>query len=140
VRGRGDLVLPPDDDGPGASGLLRPEGADLFGYGAREAVLAALRRSSEDLAPFGEPVDADELAGVLAVLTGAEISVGAGELSLGSADQHVRWVVEVAAYAHGWEVADAEPSLLVLRPHGDSSGQLRSGRRGPRPGDGRPRP
>ncbi|HWU20421.1 MAG TPA: coenzyme F420-0:L-glutamate ligase, partial [Nocardioides sp.] len=39
VRGRADLVLPPGDDGPGAVALIRADGGDLFGYGAREAVL-----------------------------------------------------------------------------------------------------
>ena len=41
VRGRADLVLPPGDDGPGAAALVRPDGADMFGYGAREAVRRA---------------------------------------------------------------------------------------------------
>ncbi len=44
VRGRADLVLPVDDDGPGAVALVRADGADMFGYGAREAVLRALAR------------------------------------------------------------------------------------------------
>ena len=43
VRGRADLVLPPGDDGPGAAALVRPDGADMFGYGSREAVLARAR-------------------------------------------------------------------------------------------------
>ena len=44
VRGRADLVLPPGDDGPGARALVRPDGADLFGYGAREAVVRRAAR------------------------------------------------------------------------------------------------
>ena len=64
VRGRPDLVLQPDEDGPGAAALIRDEGADLFGYGAREAVVAAARGG--DLAPFGVPVDAAELTAALA--------------------------------------------------------------------------
>ena len=39
-RGRADLVLPRGEDGPGAAALVRPEGHDLFGYGAREAVMS----------------------------------------------------------------------------------------------------
>lgn len=35
-----------DDDGPGATALVRPEDEDLFGLGAREAVLAAVDGSS----------------------------------------------------------------------------------------------
>ena len=42
VRGRADLVLPPGDDGPGARSLIREDGGDLFGYGAREAVVRAV--------------------------------------------------------------------------------------------------
>ncbi len=68
VRGRPDLVLQPDEDGPGAAALIRDEGADLFGYGAREAVVAAAR-GGDPVAfgvPFGVPVDATELTGALA--------------------------------------------------------------------------
>lgn len=42
VRGLGRLVLPPGEDGPGAVALVRPEREDMFGLGAREAVMAAL--------------------------------------------------------------------------------------------------
>ena len=43
--------------GPGAAALVRPDGADLFGYGAREAVVRALRGDAEDQAAFGAPAD-----------------------------------------------------------------------------------
>ena len=55
VRGRADLVLPAGDDGPGAAALVRPEGADLFGYGAREAVLRAARGEPGDAAAVRRP-------------------------------------------------------------------------------------
>ena len=42
ISGRPDLVLPPGEHGSGAAALIRPEASDLFGLGAREAVLAAL--------------------------------------------------------------------------------------------------
>jgi coenzyme F420-0:L-glutamate ligase/coenzyme F420-1:gamma-L-glutamate ligase len=48
VRGRADLVLPVGEHGPGAVSLVRPDGADLFGYGAREAVVRALRAQASD--------------------------------------------------------------------------------------------
>ena len=51
VRGRADLVLPPGEDGPGAASLVRPEGGDLFGWGAREAVVRALAGDDEDRRP-----------------------------------------------------------------------------------------
>ncbi len=53
VRGRADLVLTPDDDGPGAVALVRREGGDLFGFGAREAVVRAVRGQQLDQPPFG---------------------------------------------------------------------------------------
>ena len=57
VRGLGQLVLPPGQHGPGARALVREEGDDLFGYGAREAVDAALRAEPTGLRGFGAPCD-----------------------------------------------------------------------------------
>lgn len=45
VTGLSDLVLPRDDDGPGAAALVRADGDDMFGLGSREAVLSAVTRS-----------------------------------------------------------------------------------------------
>ena len=42
VRGLAGLVLPPGSHGPGAVALVRDEAQDMFGLGAREAVLGAL--------------------------------------------------------------------------------------------------
>ena len=73
VRGRADLVLPADDDGPGAVALVRPEGTDMFGFGAREAVLRALRGDPADPARrSARPRRRAEMAEALAALTGAE--------------------------------------------------------------------
>ncbi|MGC4111268.1 MAG: coenzyme F420-0:L-glutamate ligase [Nocardioides sp.] len=123
IRGRDDLVLDRDDDGPGALALLRPEGGDLFGLGAREAVLTALRGSGSDSTAFGAPAASDELRVLLAELTGVEVAVHAGELVVtpGPDGERVRWVAEVAAYAHGWRVTDSGSdvpgtSQLRLRP------------------------
>ena len=63
VRGRADLVLPAGDDGPGAAALVRVEGEDLFGYGAREAVVRALTGDPADRAPFGAPASTEERRG-----------------------------------------------------------------------------
>jgi coenzyme F420-0:L-glutamate ligase/coenzyme F420-1:gamma-L-glutamate ligase len=109
-------VLPPGDDGPGAASLLRPEGADLFGLGAREAVMAALRRSPSDAAPFGSPLEAEELRHLLAGLTGLAVRSAAGGLSVATTDDQMRWVVEVAAYAHGWAVTESSPTQVSLQP------------------------
>lgn len=124
VRGRPDLVLEAGDDGPGAVGLLRPEGADLFGWGSREAVLAALRRRPGDLPAFGSPVEAaslcDLLRGLLGETAHSEVTQEHGDVAVVTGEPQARWVAEVAAYAHGWEVADdldtPEPSRVRLRP------------------------
>jgi coenzyme F420-0:L-glutamate ligase/coenzyme F420-1:gamma-L-glutamate ligase len=115
VRGRSDLVLSPDDDGPGARALIRPEDADLFGLGAREAVLAALRGHPEHRAAFGAAVDPDELGAVLADLTGVDVRRAGDTLTVAAADPRTAWVTEVAAYAHGWTIAATEPDGLVLQ-------------------------
>ena len=116
IRGRGDLVLPPGDHGAGAVGLLRPEGADLFGLGAREAVLAALGARADDRTAFGAPVADDQLATVLAELTGAEVLPRDGEVTVEPEDARVRWAVEVAAYAHGWAPVATDGREVRLRP------------------------
>lgn len=90
IRGRGDLVLPPGEDGPGAASLVRPEGSDLFGWGAREAVVRALAGDVADLAPFGEPVPAAELAAALDRLP----------------DATDRTAVAAVCFAHGWRTDD----------------------------------
>jgi coenzyme F420-0:L-glutamate ligase / coenzyme F420-1:gamma-L-glutamate ligase len=118
VRGRGDLVLPSGEDGPGAAGLLRPAGSDLFGLGSRDAVLAALAGDPGHRPAFGSPVDAGELAGLLAGLLGDRAAVArAGDaLAVTTADPRARWVAEVAAYAHGWHPEAGGGSPLILRP------------------------
>uniref|UniRef100_UPI0028B02461 coenzyme F420-0:L-glutamate ligase n=1 Tax=Nocardioides pelophilus TaxID=2172019 RepID=UPI0028B02461 len=117
VRGRPDLVLPPGDSGPGARALIRQEGGDLFGYGAREAVLRAVRRDPADAAPFGAPVTAAELVELL-------VSTGIHALATTDADGELvrcagdrREPVEVLAFVHGWRVDPrSDGTDLLLRP------------------------
>ncbi|MFC7362400.1 coenzyme F420-0:L-glutamate ligase [Nocardioides astragali] len=90
IRGRGDLVLPPGEEGPGAASLVRPEGGDLFGWGAREAVVRALAGDIADLPPFGEPASVAELAGALGRLP----------------DDADRTAVAAVCFAHGWRTDD----------------------------------
>jgi coenzyme F420-0:L-glutamate ligase/coenzyme F420-1:gamma-L-glutamate ligase len=105
VRGRADLVLPPGENGLGAAALVRPEGADLFGYGAREAVLRAARGEPGDAAPFGAPVPLPELREALA----------AAGLRLN--DPHQLAAVRIVAFAHGWHAeAPTEGGDIGLRP------------------------
>jgi coenzyme F420-0:L-glutamate ligase / coenzyme F420-1:gamma-L-glutamate ligase len=113
ARGRADLVLPPGEHGPGAAALVRPEGADLFGYGAREAVVRALAGDPADRAPFGAPAPREELLEALRVVAGTPAAPAAGSgpglaVTL-PADVPAR-VVEALCFAHGWVVDDLRPT------------------------------
>ena len=61
-----DWFCQPGAHGPGAAALVRDESQDMFGLGAREAVLAALRAA--DARGFGSPCPAGELVAELAAL------------------------------------------------------------------------
>lgn len=117
LRGRADLVLPPGEHGPGAGDLIRPDGQDLFGYGAREAVLRATRRRPQDAPPFGEPVGAEEMATVLRRL-GEEARM-AEDGSILVATQDVPGLTAIA-FAHGWTAScttgDTDLRLLPRTP------------------------
>ncbi len=120
VRGRGDLVLRADEDGPGAAALVRAEGADLFGYGAREAVIRALKGDPGDRTPFGAPAAADELAAAIVDTVGLVSSRSGGasgtELLLTVPRGLVR-AVAALAFAHGWDAVPTDaPSETRLRP------------------------
>ena len=88
IRGRDDLVLPIGQDGPGAASLVRPEGGDLFGFGAREAVVRALAGDAADRSPFGAPATEAELEAALARLP----------------DPADPTAVAAVCFAHGWQV------------------------------------
>lgn len=90
LRGRADLVLPPGEDGAGARSLARPEGGDLFGWGAREAVVRALAGDEADRAPFGAPAPAAELAAALDRLP----------------DRADLTATAAVCFAHGWRPED----------------------------------
>lgn len=104
LRGRPDLVLGADDDGPGAASLIRPESADLFAWGAREAVVRALAGDPRDRAAFGSSVDLEELCATLGRACGGDVRA----LTTDPASVHVptgaRHVVEAVCFAHGWQV------------------------------------
>ena len=105
VSGRHDLVLPPDQDGPGAVALVRPEGSDLFGYGSREAVIRAVRGAQEDQQAFGAAVSQAELDEAFA-------AAGVDPQDAGAAG-----AVLAIAFAHGWAPDPASSADRVrLRP------------------------
>ena len=102
VRGRADLVLPTGDNGPGAGSLIRPEGTDLFGYGAREAVIRALAGAEDDRLPFGQSVEMTELSAAITRVVGAEAAYDDSTLTL-PPDAEERAVAAVC-FAHGWRL------------------------------------
>lgn len=113
VRGRSDLVLPAGDDGPGAVALVRAEGEDLFGYGAREAVVSALSGEPAARAPFGAPAAAPEVAdavrralGVTAVPRGEGLAIPLG------GDRRLA----ALAFAFAWEVHEETAAESVISP------------------------
>lgn len=119
VSGRSDLVLAAGEDGPGASSLIRAEGGDLFGYGAREAVVRALLGDPVDRAPFGAPATTRDLAAVLLEVTGVVARVIDGGLAVVPGDRVD--TVAALAFAHGWTVTETTPGTdlaleVRLRP------------------------
>ena len=103
VRGRADLVLDADEDGPGAATLVRAEGGDLFGFGAREAVLRAVRGRTADRTPFGAPLSAAELCVAVREATGLDAALtGDGEVVC-PAGAGSEAVLDVLLFACGWE-------------------------------------
>ena len=110
LRGRPDLVLPRGERGPGAGALLRADGADMFGYGAREAVLQALRRQGQSV--FGSPAGPTELADALLSLS-PDCAVDAdGEVLVVSATApYAGWwhAARTLAFAFGWSPDEGGP-------------------------------
>ena len=100
LRGLQRFVLPAGDDGPGASALVRPEAGDLFGYGAREAVVQAVLGDPASLAGFGAAATADEFAATSPwPFPACGSRSGRGEIGVHDDDPRVA----VVAHACGWE-------------------------------------
>ncbi|WP_243057957.1 coenzyme F420-0:L-glutamate ligase [Nocardioides sp. SR21] len=119
IRGRGDLVLPAEVNGPGARSLVRADGADLFGYGAREAVVRALRGDPGDRLPFGAPASAADLAAAITSAIGLIASRAGrdGEELLVTRPPGLKRPLAALAFAHGWDVFDTDSASDVrLRP------------------------
>jgi coenzyme F420-0:L-glutamate ligase/coenzyme F420-1:gamma-L-glutamate ligase len=117
VTGRADLVLPAGEHGPGAAALVRAATADLFGYGAREAVVRALAGDAAAGA-FGTPATREELAAALAeALPDRDVrwSGGALEVEPAADDSALR----ALTLAFGWRRAGS-PEDTVARFHPDT--------------------
>ena len=115
VSGRADLVLPRGDDGPGAAALVRADGEDLFGFGSREAVVAAL--AGRDARAFGAPAPVDDLARALTEVVGGVVDVEPGAVVWRAEPDRAtpgREVVAALAFAHGWSI-DATQTPVGLR-------------------------
>jgi len=117
ARGLAALVLPRGEHGPGATALVRAEAHDMFGLGAREAVLAALRGG--DRRGFGVPAPAAEVVSVLSSLGAGDAHVrgdGLVEAELSGDDRAQGRLcarLEAAAFALGWHPAGDAARLLV---------------------------
>lgn len=122
VRGLAALVLPPGRHGTGAVALVREEAQDMFGLGAREAVLEALHEVDqrgfgaacppaellEQLSRLGprSSVQLAEPDRITARLAGTDRQQGADEARL-----------RAAAFACGWRADPATDEPLVsFRP------------------------
>lgn len=113
VRGRADLVLPAGEHGPGAASLQRGEGADLFGFGAREAVLTALGTEDRWWHVFGAPAAVEELlVGLRRVVGDLEVtSLDEDHLTATLPTALPRSVLGAVAVSHGWRLDTTHTTL-----------------------------
>jgi len=116
VRGLSDLVLPSGDHGRGAAALIRPETTDMFGYGAREAVVTAMVGNPAELTAFGAPAAPEELLAAIELVTGISGRMeGARIVVPGPRDARLGPL----AHAHGWQLeVTAAPGETRMRPVG----------------------
>ena len=129
VRGLRPLVLPRGQDRPGAVALVRDELVDMFGLGAREAVMQAL--DGRDLRGFGAPAAVGTLVAALEEVAGPEARVSASAdgdevvVEVDAPDPRSRgWIegrLEAASRAHGWSAGpdrqdDPQGDRVILRP------------------------
>jgi coenzyme F420-0:L-glutamate ligase/coenzyme F420-1:gamma-L-glutamate ligase len=123
VRGLSDRVLPEGDHGDGARVLVRPEVADMFGLGTREAVLQALGDGPAVGRGFGAPAPVEELVAALESVLGGAAAIGrlpGPAVTVDPLDPDPRAQgrtearAEAVARAHGWLPGTGGPT--VLRP------------------------
>lgn len=104
VRGRSDLVLPSGEDGLGLPSLIRSPSEDLFGFGAREAVLRALLGRAEDQPVFGAPGTLREVLAAINQL--ADVTAHQVDETIEATGSAV--AITAIAFAHGWLTASVE--------------------------------
>ena len=127
VRGLAGRVLPPGEQGPGARALVRAEATDMFGLGAREAVLGAVGADETTARGFGAPAPSQVLVENLLTVSGVEIvasTPAAVDLHLGAGPERDKGRREAGilaiAFALGWRQAhptaaeEAAPRLQDL--------------------------
>ncbi|GAB3088295.1 coenzyme F420-0:L-glutamate ligase [Nocardioides zeae] len=106
LRGRADLVLPADEDGPGAAGLVRAPERDMFGYGAREAVVAALAAQVDEAElrdGFGGPAAPADVADALTRVLAVPVLVDDAGVAAPVADLHAaRASLDALTRVLGW--------------------------------------
>jgi coenzyme F420-0:L-glutamate ligase/coenzyme F420-1:gamma-L-glutamate ligase len=111
IRGRSDLVLAAGDAGTGAGVLVRPDGGDMFGFGSREAVVAALSR--RDAAVFGSPALAADLAAAITEVLASTVDASADdetvETYLSAPYDEELSALRTLAFAFGWSLETDPP-------------------------------
>ncbi|CAA9342888.1 MAG: Coenzyme F420-0:L-glutamate ligase @ F420-1:L-glutamate ligase / Nitroreductase family protein Rcas_3978 [uncultured Nocardioidaceae bacterium] len=128
VRGLAAVVLTRGEHGAGAAALVREEASDMFGYGAREAVVRALAPGG-DLRGFGAPASGAELGAALTSMAGAaaavHVAAHAATVTLAEEDPYSRGVtaarLTALARAHGWHPSGPDdrtgpPEVLRFSP------------------------
>ena len=119
LRGLDELVRPAGDHGPGAAALVREEAGDMFGLGAREAVLAAASGDPSSRRGFGASAPADQAAELLRGVAGAEVTVSGQRLVVPLPALEPRalgaWEARVAmaAFALGWTTDGSDPATVL---------------------------
>ena len=117
VRGLGDHVLPPGEDGPGAQALIRPRKDDLFALGTREAMMAVLTQTQLDC--FGSPASTEEITAALVAVGLSSQPCEAG-LRVETTDPQSQTVLGLLALAHSWQLAglpaQGEDPAYLLTP------------------------
>lgn len=108
VRGLAERVLPRGDHGSGARSLQRSAAEDLFAWGSREAVVAALA----DQAAWSPSSSGEEL---LRALGSCGLSATRNEhgIMLTGGDERDVWRAEVIAQVHGWRSGAASGEFVA---------------------------